>query len=568
MFLFRPELRAGESLSSWRQRAAYANGFRWFPTASRSGTRDPDRMPSPRVVDWISSRWPIDEERLARSSIDALRGQVFTEFFRGSSAHWVIPLCQSAAEIGGGPGFCAQCLRDAADPYFMLAWRFAFVTHCPVHGCLMDERCGVCHRRVWPTVCRDGVQPRRGWRSLAECQYCGAPLTGDGNVQTNDPIPSDYLWGLAQSSLPVPANFRQYGALGYFSGLWVIAQSLLRIQMRPIWGQLSMHLLTPPQSLLDSAPIIESAPMLVRSTVIPAAVWLMESWPERFVEVASRAGLNSSCFISTRNHQPSWMGDVFDRYLRRRRYLSRQQVDDTIRLLRSKGAKVSKLRLRHELGVAESKEIHRAVPNRRVAQPIELRSLMRDFDTTLLRLSLARDQRFALIRDYLIFLLSVSFGRPIEEICLLPLTDLMEMLEIQRASDRAANRLRRYVDARIEELMPEYMDKVRAKFASGVPPSDKAFLSRFGGGLAGHSVRARVSKAMVNVCDGALWRSADTFLILATNETRSAEILPSGDAAQSSRGRGDRRATVASGEVCVTLVICRQCGSDEDSVTH
>lgn len=58
------------------------------------------------------------------------------------------------------PKFCPFCLRD--QPYVRKLWELTIITACPVHGCLLFERCPSCGKR--PTYMR-----RRLW----ECK-CGA----------------------------------------------------------------------------------------------------------------------------------------------------------------------------------------------------------------------------------------------------------------------------------------------------------------------------------------------------------------------------------------------------------
>ena len=43
--------------------------------------------------------------------------------------------------LGYGLQFCPHCLAEDIEPYFRLAWRLAFYTHCPKHYCMLLDLC-------------------------------------------------------------------------------------------------------------------------------------------------------------------------------------------------------------------------------------------------------------------------------------------------------------------------------------------------------------------------------------------------------------------------------------------
>jgi hypothetical protein len=219
------------------------------------------------------------------------------------------------------------------------------------------------------------------------------------------------------------------------------------------------------------------------------------------------------------------MKEVFDRDLGERVHLSHKQVDEAVRSLKNEGAKISKLRLRRELGVAESREIDRAVPHRRTALTDELLRLMAAFDAAITTSSHSRDQRSTLTRDYLIFLSSVQFNQRIEVIVAWSVEDGRTMLQSAQAKADNRGQFAEAFRTRTSALMLEYLSSIRPKFAAGSSANKSLFLSRFGLRLEGHSVRARVSQLMGCEFDSALWRSADAFLNAIDDVNGSAKSL-------------------------------------------
>ena len=66
--------------------------------------------------------------------------------------------------------WCAECWREDEEPYDRKLWWLAVVDACPVHRCLLQDRCDTCGRTQQSLT--DGVR-------LAICSFCGHPLAGD-----------------------------------------------------------------------------------------------------------------------------------------------------------------------------------------------------------------------------------------------------------------------------------------------------------------------------------------------------------------------------------------------------
>ena len=74
--------------------------------------------------------------------------------------------------------FCAPCLATDRTKYFRIEWRFKCWRWCPLHCCLLHERCPHCNRLV--TLPRDMYTARSdglGIATLDRCLRCGNLLT-------------------------------------------------------------------------------------------------------------------------------------------------------------------------------------------------------------------------------------------------------------------------------------------------------------------------------------------------------------------------------------------------------
>src|ERR1035437_2114044 len=149
MFLIRPKPFPLESLSSWRQRAGMANGFRKYPRPDgRNWAVDPDRRPDPYELEWLTTEFRASSNDVSALSLDSQIAH-FTNAECKTKLRWVTPCGSRSLLTQSGPVCCPTCLREDPIPYFRLAWRFAFLSHCPKHGTPMIDRCPFCESLLW-----------------------------------------------------------------------------------------------------------------------------------------------------------------------------------------------------------------------------------------------------------------------------------------------------------------------------------------------------------------------------------------------------------------------------------
>lgn len=74
--------------------------------------------------------------------------------------------------------FCVCCLNEMRTPYFPVHWRFIAWRHCPLHDCLLEDRCPHCRAPiVFPVDIERSAAGRAGIASLRYCLACARRLT-------------------------------------------------------------------------------------------------------------------------------------------------------------------------------------------------------------------------------------------------------------------------------------------------------------------------------------------------------------------------------------------------------
>lgn len=108
--------------------------------------------------------------------------------------------------------FCPVCLASDQQPYFRLEWRFRCWHWCPLHRCLLRERCGACGQHiVLPVEMDTAGRERAGVALLSRCMACEHFLP-EGWKQEVNSIPEEFMTPLEYCQL---MNGR-----AVLSGLW------------------------------------------------------------------------------------------------------------------------------------------------------------------------------------------------------------------------------------------------------------------------------------------------------------------------------------------------------------
>jgi len=510
MFLLRPRPFNDESISSWRQRTGFANGFWRFPApCGNRSFADPDRLPTLEEQQWLSDQSCIDPKAISDLSIEARLAKFQIRDVFSPRLRWILMLGQHSES---GPMFCPECLRTDERPYFRAHWRYAFLTECPVHQSPLLDRCPQCDQFIWPAVVKS-LAKQKPWRSLTDCPHCQFDLKS-AQVKTNKIVSvSNQLWGMLSNN-EVPHEFRSIPTLpAFFDGLWVLSQLLLRRSGQPVLHQIPSELNYEPREPKLGPELIEGLASSQRRRIIASAYWLMEQWPERFLSIATAACITKATFIPTSATNPTWLTDTLDAELaRRNKNITTRDVTQAIKNLRDEGRAVSKKAVRHRLEVSESKVIDSVLSRRNHARPDELMTLVRKFEHRLAIASTSRDQKATLLRDYLIFILSVLGQCPIDEICTLSAKDIQKLLCGATIASPNNLEIEKSLKVRAKALNSEYTTDVRPKFHQSDSPPGRWFIGREGKEFAGHTLRERIAKLMRNDFPEDLWHSSDAFV--------------------------------------------------------
>lgn len=339
LFLVRPEPLPGESLSSWRQRSGWANGYRLFPMNDERRRRtDHDWTASDAEAAWLASCHGKEVPEIHSLSSAALHGSLLKAASGRTHQQWWLECRVSGPRQSPGAMFCPRCLAEDAIPYYRLRWRLGFMTICPAHRCFLADRCGKCGASAWPAgaVTRDGVS--NAFTTFRRCWRCADDLS---KQPANIPAK---IWPTDQVLRWLEDGGAEIGdavipAFDAFRGLRALCQLLLRRRTRTLLASGTMTHANFARSLettCSGARSIEQLPVQARHFLL-GAVWpLLENWPEGLIDFANSVGLKRWHFSGAYELQPPWLSLAIDTYLaHQNRWVSQKDLVAAVIQLRS-----------------------------------------------------------------------------------------------------------------------------------------------------------------------------------------------------------------------------------------
>lgn len=417
-FLARPRPILGESLSSWRQRAGWANGFTLFPMLDERGRRvDPDVGSKSDEIAWLEQTHRLQPGALAQLSQKGFEGRIFSRIASRSHSSWWLRARLGPNARSYGPMFCAECLRTDETAHFRLAWRFAFVVTCPLHRLVLLDRCTECGVAPWPAGC--GVQRRidSHFVDLTRCWHCGADMRmqrgSPGRVASirNEWIATGFVPG-ETANVPLPE---------FLAAVRSVCQLFLRNRSRKVieasrssWSDIAASLSDDARNSIA----IEYLSAQDRQLLVPRAIEVIRNWPDAFLGFATDCKLSRENFSDARALQPSWMTSLIDaRLAKQNRFVTEQSIATAVSALTQMDGRLpSKVKVREILGWQGNRYLDSFLERRTVATPQEWELFIGVLVNACEEASIRLHSRKAFSRDVCVMIVSLLSNSSLGEV--------------------------------------------------------------------------------------------------------------------------------------------------------
>lgn len=341
-FLLRPKPFANESLSSWRQRVGWANGYRLFSLNKGELRRsDPDLGLHESAFEWIAAVHNVTIGDVRQMTFRSMEGKVVGEIRSRLHPAWWLRARYGQSERSFGAMFCPLCLGEDHVPYFRLTWRLGFNVVCPRHSVLYLDQCQRCGSPPWPGGCGGSHHHSSHFTSFDHCWSCGELLSGQ-SVQSAVNINVCTQW-LEQSHVEMAGN--TVPVIEMFSALRAMCQIFLRTNTREKllksgkWTQIAAAF----ENSTARGNAVEYCQVTDRHLLIQAAEYLLTNWPSNFLTEMIDSDVTRSLFFGTTHMHPSWVDAVINTSLaKQNRWVTEKEVRRVVADLRSEGTPITK----------------------------------------------------------------------------------------------------------------------------------------------------------------------------------------------------------------------------------
>lgn len=473
-----------ELLTHWFMRLAHANGLkaqslanRAFGSQSSFWARDQDRRPSPGVVERLSELTGFDPEEIENLTLVGPNGIHRPDVTVSGFVAWVLPLgIYHRTRRRYGTQFCPHCLFEDAEPYFRRKWRLALVTMCDRHGIMLHDRCSACEAPVIWFRNELGHRRELAIGQSAKCWQCGfdlrrtpafGPPAIDGqSIMALRSLVAFYdfgWWFVGDRSLP-------YSHL-YFDVLRHLVAWLPDKRGRGLLAKVANSVGWPAE--YPSVTAFEIRPVLERHRLLAIAVWLLQEWPKRFVEIAKEVGLSQAHVLYGRR-LPCWFeSEVRSALGAGFGSPSAEEVASAVSHLRQQGAPVSAHALERLIG---SRDARAVLPYAAWGQPPltdeEFWRVIAGIDAEMRRCKRGSQKRFLLWRDRTMFIVARVLRKKLSEVRMMTIEDGMRATLVWPRSSknerRTAATLKVYLRLARPRIASDQTNNVL--FPSGVRP--------------------------------------------------------------------------------------------------
>ena len=378
LWLYRTKPKEDELFSSWIVRLAHGNEVKLHTFSKRivglsqlAWTHDLDRNLEPQAVTNLSTGTAVPEHRIQQMSLSAYVGTLWAEYFPVGPLNWIIP----SARLGfvrarhHAMQYCRQCLCEDEEPYFRRRWRLAFNVVCGRHRVWLQDECPHCGAPVEFHTHDYGRRLLTLQSQITVCAYCEKDFRETGPA--GDEAAPDVLLGFQSAmsqALDDGYNPKLPGGENYsflaFEGIRII---VLMLCSKGPGGLLRYFLDGKIESEnYDTAGGAQRGRFeffrnRVRGKVLEQCHWLVEDWPDRFVQACHEMRVTSSAVETHHATIPCWLEQELRSSLFGKFYSPSQEERKSVeQWIERNGGVVSNNAVRRLLGMSHTSKVKSA----------------------------------------------------------------------------------------------------------------------------------------------------------------------------------------------------------------
>lgn len=311
-----------ELLSSWLMRLSHGHGMKVqtfcnliFGNRRQVWNRDIDRLAPAWLLDELIFRTGTPKDVAYGTTLKSFEGVLFGAHKPAGTLQWIQTLkMYHRKRQGFGLQLCPYCLQEDVIPYFRKAWRVTFNTICPIHRCMLIDRCPSCLIGIAFHRVETGDQKTESlnW-SLSSCHHCGYEIANSipEPIQLGiDNITNQLHLNLCnQLSHHIYTDLNTFNVMHQLSRLLVSTSTKVRLQehLCEVLGHSSL-------SKTKIRIAIESRPIYERHHLMMLILWLMNDLEPRLRAAWRAKAIRYSHMTKDFSHAPAWFDDIVSKF--------------------------------------------------------------------------------------------------------------------------------------------------------------------------------------------------------------------------------------------------------------
>lgn len=315
--------REGELLSSWIFRTSFEHQIKLqtfckiFLDNVNIWNRDIDRSASIDLLRLMAARSDTKLNRAYNTTLGSYEGFLFESHNKAGNTKFILPLgIYHRKRKRYSQMYCPSCLTsDENKPYYRKLWRLSFSFVCTKCRCYLRDRCINCGEPVIFFRQELGRKSELPKYNIAQCYSCHNNL---GNQPTYIASIKDYnLQKRLEEILGNGyANNISYSHL-FFNVLYKLLGILIskRRTLKGFRNEVLKEIYYDPLEAMPQKDCkFELLPLQHRKPIVIAAGWLLEDWPNRFLNIVRKSKTAMSYLTSDMDQIPYWYYQVVSNY--------------------------------------------------------------------------------------------------------------------------------------------------------------------------------------------------------------------------------------------------------------
>lgn len=308
--------RNDELLSSWLYRLALENFTkahtfcRFHLPGYQIWNRDIDKLASNKLIKRLSVLTGIPDQNIYQTTLRSYEGYLFEHCNSFGNQKWILPLkIFHRVRLGNGLQFCPKCLNDDGDvAYFRKSWRLGISVACIRCDILLHDMCPFCEKPINFFRNEIGIKHLFIPSPIYICYSCKMDLRKSPRYPARIGTTS-FQKRVFKYLEDGHCKGIQY-SIGYFDVLYQIIKILRSHRNKLKKFQEMICKYTGVNAIKRTSREFESESTITREWILITSIWLLDNWPNRFVNLCNEVKLSSNYILTDLKKPPFWFSSV------------------------------------------------------------------------------------------------------------------------------------------------------------------------------------------------------------------------------------------------------------------